>query len=735
MDYYIPKLKMMKLKQIFSFLSIGLYVFCVSCDNADQKNEWSVYGGSKERIQYSPLDLIDTSNVKNLQLAWIYHTKDAESGSQIQANPLIVDGVLYAVSPQLKLFAADALNGKEKWVFNPLDSMMLDIQGKQSYGMNACRGIALYKAKNKEHLIYYTVGSSLFCINSATGKPVPEFGNNGRIPLHDGLELDRDLSNLRVTATSPGVIYKDLIILGTSLSEEEESAPGHIRAYDVHTGKMKWIFRTIPKPGEFGYDSWEDPQAYKYVGGANAWGGLSLDEKRGMVFASTGAAVPDFYGGKRKGDNLFSNSVLALDAETGKYIWHFQGVHHDLWDYDFPTSPILVSIKKEGKNIDAVVQVSKQGFIYMLERETGKPVHPIIEKPVPASDLAGEQTSATQPFPSVLPAFVRQEFRESDLNNIVPDSSYQDLKKRFLSHKSGNMFIPPSLQGTLVLPGLTGGSEWGGPSFDPSSGVLYINATEMPWVVTMIDTLVEKLPNSTQTNLQAGKAIYDKSCKGCHGADLKGSGNFPSLVNLQAKYTESKFKGIVSSGQRMMPAFKHFSEEDKTALASYLLNIESKQKESFTLVSKASHPFYRSPYRFGGYKQFLTKEGYPGITPPWGTLSAIDLVNGRLLWKNTLGDYPELKAKGIHAGTENWGGSVVTAGGLVFIAATRDEKFRAFNKSTGKLLFETTLPAGGYATPSVYSVNGKQFVVIACGGGKMGTKSADSYVAYSFPDK
>ena len=735
MDYYIPKLKMMKLKQIFSFLSIGLYVFCVSCDNADQKNEWSVYGGSKERIQYSPLDLIDTSNVKNLQLAWIYHTKDAESGSQIQANPLIVDGVLYAVSPQLKLFAADALNGKEKWVFNPLDSMMLDIQGKQSYGMNACRGIALYKAKNKEHLIYYTVGSSLFCINSATGKPVPEFGNKGRIPLHDGLELDRDLSNLRVTATSPGVIYKDLIILGTSLSEEEESAPGHIRAYDVHTGKMKWIFRTIPKPGEFGYDSWEDPQAYKYVGGANAWGGLSLDEKRGMVFASTGAAVPDFYGGKRKGDNLFSNSVLALDAETGKYIWHFQGVHHDLWDYDFPTSPILVSIKKEGKNIDAVVQVSKQGFIYMLERETGKPVHPIIEKPVPASDLAGEQTSATQPFPSVLPAFVRQEFRESDLNNIVPDSSYQDLKKRFLSHKSGNMFIPPSLQGTLVLPGLTGGAEWGGPSFDPSSGVLYINATEMPWVVTMIDTLVEKLPNSTQTNLQAGKAIYDKSCKGCHGADLKGSGNFPSLVNLQAKYTESKFKGIVSSGQRMMPAFKHFSEEDKTALASYLLNIESKQKESFTLVSKASHPFYRSPYRFGGYKQFLTKEGYPGITPPWGTLSAIDLVNGRLLWKNTLGDYPELKAKGIHAGTENWGGSVVTAGGLVFIAATRDEKFRAFNKSTGKLLFETTLPAGGYATPSVYSVNGKQFVVIACGGGKMGTKSADSYVAYSLPDK
>ena len=251
----------------------------------------------------------------------------------------------------------------------------------------------------------------------------------------------------------------------------------------------------------------------------------------------------------------------------------------------------------------------------------------------------------------------------------------------------------------------------------------------------MIDTLVEKLPASTQTNLQAGKSIYNKSCKGCHGADLKGSGNFPSLLNLQTRYDELKFKNIISSGQRMMPAFKHFSEEDKTALASYLLNIESKQKMIFTPVVKSSHPFYSSPYRFGGYKQFLTKEGYPGIKPPWGTLSAIDLSNGRIVWKNTLGDYPEFKARGIHAGTENWGGSVVTAGGLVFIAATRDEKFRAFNKATGKLLFETTLPAGGYATPSVYSVNGKQFVVIASGGGRMRTKSADTYVAYSLPDK
>jgi len=729
---YLLKIIRIDIKKFPFFVIICLSIFFMSCGCGNQKNEWNIYGGSNERIQYSPLDAIDTNNVKNLQIAWTYHTKDAESSGQIEANPLIVDDVMYGISPELKLFAVDAATGQEKWVFDPIVTMMKDNQGRQSYGINACRGVALYKGKNHEHLIFYTVGSSLFCINSISGKPVPTFGNEGRIPLHEGLDKDRNVQDLRVTSTSPGIIYKKLIIVGTILSEEEESAPGDIRAYDVHTGKMKWIFSTIPRPGEIGYETWEDPAAYKYVGGANSWAGFSLDEKRGIVFASTGSAVPDFYGGKRKGDNLFANSVLALDAATGKHIWHYQGIHHDLWDWDFPTAPILVSIKKDGKVIDAVVQLSKHGFIYMLDRVTGTPVYPIIEKPVPSSDLAGEQTSPTQPFPTILPPFVRQEFKESDLNKIIADSSYQELKKRFLSYKSGKMFTPPSLQGTVVLPGLTGGAEWGGPSFDPSTGILYINATEMPWVVTMIDTMKEKLPKSTQTNLQAGKSLYNKSCKGCHGADLKGSGNFLPLAGIETRYNELKFKDIISSGVRMMPAFKYLSEEDKTALASYILNIKTKQKEKFIQVIKVTNPFYKSPYRFGGYRQFLTMEGYPAISPPWGTLSAIDLNTGKLVWKNTLGDYPELKEKGIHSGTENMGGSVVTAGGLIFIAATKDEKFRAFNKTSGKLLFETDLPAAGHATPSVYSVSGKQYIVIACGG-KMKTKSAYNYVAFSLP--
>jgi len=727
------------------FLSI-VVLFFISCSGEMEDKDWSVYGGNKEQIKYSELHQIDTTNVKDLKVAWTYHTGDAESSSQMQVNPIIVNSVLYGVSPQLKLFAADATTGKEIWVFDPSefeesldpsDTLVSRAGGRVKYGINACRGVAVYQGEGNQEMILYTVGPFLYSVDANTGKPVGTFGNSGRLSLYDHLESNRDIQNLRVTSTTPGVIYGDLIIVGTSLSEGEEAAPGHIRAYDLHTGDLKWIFHTIPRPGDVGYDTWEDPEAYKYVGGANAWGGFSLDEERGLVFAATGTSNPDFYGGKRKGDNLFANSILALDATTGKRIWHFQTIHHDLWDWDLPTAPILVTVEKEGKKIDAVLQVSKQGFIYMLNRITGEPVYPILEKSVPTeSDFPEEQVSPTQPFPTFFEPIVRQGITEADLNKDLPDSSYQDIRRRFLAYKSGEIFTPPSLRGTATLPGFDGGANWGGPSFDPTAGILYINAAEMPWIATMEENKDEELDTYThgQTNLDVGKKLYISTCSACHGPGMEGGGDVPSLVDLEKKYSEVEFNDLITYGRRMMPSFKHLNEGEKTALTSYILDIEIKQKEIFIEVAKRRNPFYKSPYKLQGIKQFLSKEGYPAISPPWGTLSAIDLNTGKVVWKNTLGDYPELKAKGIHSGTPNFGGSAVSAGGLIFIAATRDEKFRAFNSRNGELLFETTLPYAGYATPSIYSVDGKQYVVIACGGGKMKTKSGDAYVAFTLPE-
>jgi quinoprotein glucose dehydrogenase len=720
----------------------------------DSYKDWQVYGGNKENIKYSALSEIDTGNVRQLRVAWKYSTGDASSTntSDMKTNAIIVDGVLYGLSPQLKIFALDAATGKEKWVYDPVYIPVKGYnigRGDFAYSTHISRGLTYYKGSEKDQRIFYAPGGGhlLYCLDALTGKVITSFGNNGKIDLHD--DMGKEVHDLHISMTSPGIIYKDLIILGSRVSESAESVPGHIKAYDVHTGKLRWIFHTIPQPGEPGFESWEDPEAYKYYGGANAWGGFSLDEKRGLVFAGTGSATPDFYGGKRKGANLYSDCVLALDAATGKLKWHFQTVHHDVWDWDNAAHPILVAVRKDGKQIDAVVQVTKQGFIFMFDRETGKPVYPVEEVPVTTvSDLEREQLSPTQPVPTFFKPFVRQTFTEADLFKDIPDSSYQDIRKRFLSYKTGNMWNPPSKQGTLELPGWNGGAEWGGPSFDPKTGIMYINANESPFVVTMSEVKKE-VTTSQQTNLQAGQVLYRTYCRGCHGTDRKGGktnpalGTNPSLVGIEKmsnmikglKYTEATFKALISSGRNMMPSFSQLSEGEKTALASYILNIPSKQKEKFAKPVRKVNPYYDIPYAVGGGK-FLTKEGYPAITPPWGTLTAVNMNTGEVVWKETLGDYPELKAKGIHSGTENFGAPAITAGGLLFIGATSDEKFRAYNKRTGELLWEVDLPAAGIATPSVYEVNGKQFVVIACGGGgKMRTKSGDTYVAFALPDK
>ncbi|MEY2918029.1 MAG: hypothetical protein RIS73_1743, partial [Bacteroidota bacterium] len=703
-----------------------------SCKSNTEKayQGWQVYGGNNEHNHYSSLTEIDTNNVAGLKAAWIYHTNDTDRLTQIQVNPIIVDGIMYGVSPKLKLFALDAATGTEKWTFDPAAFANADdSKAKYYFAINVCRGVTYYRGNKDDQRIFYAAASNLYCVDALTGKPINSFGDKGKIDLHN--DLGREVKNLYLACTSPGIIYKDLIIVGSRVMEDAAAAPGHIRAYDVHSGKLRWIFHTIPQPGEPGYESWDNKEAYKHIGGANAWAGFSMDEKKGIVYAPVGSASYDFYGGKRTGDNLFANCVLALDAATGKRIWHYQTVHHDIWDRDLPTAPALVTITKDGKKIDALAQPTKTGFIFLLDRNTGKPIYPINETAVPSiSELVGEKPSLTQPMPTL--SFTRQLLTEKDLNSIVPDSSYQDIKKRLKGYKTGNIYNPPSRQGTVIFPGTDGGAEWGGPAYDPTTGILYINANEIPWVLTMVD--VKNAVTTNETNFMAGQRLYAASCMGCHGPERTGAGNNPSLIGVNKKYNEEQLIRLLSAGRRMMPAFNQLAENEKKAIASFILDNESMEKEKFIAVPKAEDEWLKMPYTSTGYNKFLTKEGYPAVAPPWGTLNAINLNTGQLIWKETLGDYPELKAKGIHSGTENYGGPAVTAGGLLFIAATSDAKMRAFNKRTGKLLWETDLPACGYATPSVYEVNGRQFIVIACGGGKLGKKSGDAYIAFALAE-
>ncbi|HSN08140.1 MAG TPA: PQQ-binding-like beta-propeller repeat protein, partial [Hanamia sp.] len=442
-------------RNLFYYASLLLLIaFVASCKQTKNYSTWQVYGGNKEANHYSSLKQIDTANVSRLQVAWAFHTHDADSNrTQIQVNPIVIDSVLYGVSPKLKLFALNAATGKEEWVFNPMDDSDVKAKGPGFFSMNVCRGVTYYTDGKDEKRIFYSANSQLYCINALTGKKVSSFGSDGKIDLHN--DLGRDASDLYVATTTPGIIYKDLIIIGDRVSEEADAAPGHIRAYDVHTGKLRWIFHTIPQPGEFGFDSWDNKEAWKHIGGANAWSGFSLDEKDGILFAPIGSASYDFYGGKRLGNDLFANCVLALDAKTGKRIWDFQTVHHDVWDRDLPTAPVLVTIKKEGKDIDAVAQITKSGFIFLLNRKTGEPVYPVKEMAVPyQSELVGEKLSPTQPVPTFPKPFARQApITVDDLNNLVPDSSYQDIKNRLAGYKAGNIFNPPSKEGTIIFPG------------------------------------------------------------------------------------------------------------------------------------------------------------------------------------------------------------------------------------------------------------------------------------------
>lgn len=718
-----------------SFAASGVPSVASPGGYAGQDAGWTVYNGGLDGQHYSPLMQINRDNVRQLKPAWTYDT--GEKGG-MQTDPLVIGKMLYGITPTLKIFALDAATGSRLWQFDPGVP-----SGQPS------RGLA-YWTDGKDSRLLVGAMNYLYALHPDTGRPVEDFGDGGRIDLRKGLDDDAHYKQLMVVMTSPGILYKDLVIVGFRTSESAPAPHGDIRAFDVHTGKLRWSFHTIPHPGEEGYDTWPK-DAWKTVGSANNWPGMVVDAKRGVVYVPTGSPVSDFYGADRIGNALYGDTLLALDANTGKRLWHFQGVHHDVWDRDFPSPPVLLTLHKDGREVDALAQTTKQGYLYVFDRVTGKSLFPIEERPYPASNVPGEQTSPTQPFPTLPEPFARQKLT-ADMLTQRTVTAHQQALQQFQEFRSDGQFVPFSVdKQTVVFPGFDGGAEWGGPAVDPKTGVLYVNANDVPWTGGLTENRAAASP---------GAEIYQTFCASCHGDERRGSPPaFPTLVGIHERLSDAQILAIIHNGRGRMPSFPSLSDNRLDLLLAYLKTEPQEVPRAGASVvsapagtdahgsSPATPPGkeelasqegdgLRARYRFTGYRRFQDGDGYPAVVPPWGTLNAIDLSTGKYLWKIPLGEYPELAAQGLKTtGTENYGGPVVTAGGILFIGATMfDDKIRAFDSHTGELLWEYKLPYAGVATPAVYMVNGKEYVVIAASGGRNPKEAAGGdYVAFAFP--
>jgi quinoprotein glucose dehydrogenase len=682
------------------FLTVyAILILFASCTQKDA--DWPEYLGGPDRNHYVNIDQITLENVNDLERVWEYHTGDS---GQMQCNPIIVDGILYGITASAQPFAVDAFTGKELWKKTG--------GAKKWYGI--VRGVTICNVDSEKRL-FYTVESDLIALNALTGEPILSFGDSGKVSLKSG--LGEQAKDKFVISSTPGTVFEDFIIMPLRVSEGNDAAPGYIQAFNIRSGKLEWVFKTIPHPNEEGYETWPS-ESYRNadVGGANNWAGMSIDRERGILFVPTGSASFDFYGGNRKGNNLFANSLVALDARTGEKRWHFQFVHHDILDRDLPAPPNLVTVRRNGKSIDAVAQVTKHGYIFLFNRETGEPLFDIKEVAVPKSDIPGEETSPTQPIPVLPEPFARQSLAEADINRTA--SNYDELVAKLKGGRSEGPFTPLSKNGTIIFPGLDGGAEWGGAAVD-NDGILYVNSNEMAWLISL-DT------DAVAEYLNPGAQLYASKCAACHGAEREGNpaSGFPSLVNIGNKYKRDHVLQVLTSGKGMMPAFKSLSQYEKKILIAFLYGdkVPEKQERS-EVVPEIPSAKQIERWKISGYTKFLDSNGDPAIKPPWGTLNAIDLNTGQYRWKKVFGTLPN--------GSESYGGPLVTTSGILFIAGTKDAKFRAYNTSTGELVWETVLRAASFATPSSYSINGKQFIVLSCGGTKLGAPKGDSYVAFA----